>query len=216
MDDSLKGALASHFGLSSNWVENADLGQRAKTLIGNIKPGSALSTELAFYELMRLGNVEYADTAQDATVYAMDNIVRKYSKTDFKQYKKQGELYSAIAKEMTNPNSKFYMGDGGILDIYAMMYENDLFDTAMFGNNNTQRFLDTMAEVFKNTKMAEIGKYYGFSGDTDITKAEVVNMGNKKNPDFRLRVTIEDKKTNTTREEIYSADELIEGIKATF
>lgn len=216
VSDSLSGALASHFGLSSNWVENADLGQRAKTLVENIKPGDALSTELAFYELMRLGNVDYAKTAQDATVYAMDNIVRKYGKTDFKQYKKQGELYSAIAKEMTNPNSKFYMGDGGILDIYAMMYENDLFDTALFGNNNTQRFLDTMAEVFKNTKMSELGKYYGFSGDTDITKAKVVNVGTKKNPDFRLRVTIEDKKTNTEREETYTSDELIQGIKATF
>lgn len=209
------GSLTKHFGLSSNWVENTDLAKRANTILSNLKEGDALSTELTFYELMRLSS-NYETTAKDATAYAIENVAKYHQKdAEFKGVKNTTQLYSKIAQEMADPKSKYYIGaEGGVASLYAMMYETGSFSDK--DSKNTQRFLDTMGEVFLNTKMKEIGRYLGVEGTTDITKAEVVNEGTKKEPEFKLKVTIEDKKNNTTREEVYTAEELIAGIKASY
>ena len=206
MDKSLVGSLASHFGLSSNWVENTDMGARAKSIFSGIDLNDPLSTELGFYELMRLSTSDYEKTAKDATAFAIEQIGAKYGKTTFKDYKSTTSLNSAIAKSMLDSNSSFYVGNGGFLDIYNMLYRNDVI--------NEKQFLDVMADVFKNTKMNEIGAFLGYSGTTDITKAEVVK--DKATGLFKLEVTIKDAKTGELSKGTYTSEELANGIKASY
>lgn len=205
IDKQTVGGLASHFGLSSNWVDNQDMGERVKAILSGMDAKDPLSTELTFYELMRLGSANYGYTAKDATAYAISQIGAKYGKTEFKGKKTQKDLNTAVAQSMMDPNSRFYVGSGGFLDIYEMLYRNEVL--------SEKEFLDTMGEVFKNTKMKELGEYYGYKGATDITDAKIVKS---KDGTFKLEVTIKDTKTGEVMKDTYTSDELVQGIKATF
>lgn len=207
LDKSTIGALASHYGLSSNWVENQDMGARVTSILSTMDSKDPLSTELAFYELMRLSSSNYEDAAKDLTAYAMEGISRKYGKSQFYKKKQTSkEYWNAIANSMIDPNSQFYIGNGGFLDVYSMMYKNEIL--------TEKEFLDTMGEAFKNTKMKEMGKFLGYQGETDITDAKVVK--DKTTNTFKLEVTIKDAKTGEERKGTYTSDQLIDGIKANF
>ena len=205
IDKSLVGGLASHFGLSSNWVENQDMGARVQAILSGMNSNDPLSTELTFYELMRLGSTNYEDTAKDVTAYAIEQIGAKYGKTEFKGKKSTKDLNTAVAQSMMDPNSRFYVGSGGFLEIYEMLYRNEIL--------SEKAFLDTMGEAFKNTKMKELGNYYGYQGATDITDYRVVK---EKDGTFKLEVTIKDTKTGEVMKDTYTSDELVNGIKANF
>ena len=206
IDKSLVGGLASHFGLSSNWVENQDMGARVQSILSNLNDRDPLSTELTFYELMRLGSTNYEDTAKDATAYAIEQIGAKYGKTEFKGKKSRQALNTAVAQSMMDSNSRFYVGSGGFLEIYEMLYRNEIL--------SEKEFLDTMGEVFKNTKMKELGNYYGYQGATDITDYRIVK--DKETGTFKLEVTIKDTKTGEVLKDTYTSDQLVNGIKANF
>ena len=207
LDKSTTGALASHFGLSSNWVENQDMGARVNSILSTMKSSDPLSTELTFYELMRLSSSNYEDASKDLTAYAMEGISRKYGKSQFKKKHQTGQEYwSAIANSMIDPNSQFYIGNSGFLDVYSMMYKNEIL--------TEKEFLDTMGEAFKNTKMKEMGKFLGYQGETDIVDYNVVK--DKTTNTFKLEVTIRDTKTGEERKGTYTSDQLVNGIKANF
>lgn len=205
IDKTLVGGLASHFGLSSNWVENQNMGERVQSILSHMNTNDPLSTELSFYELMRLGSTNYEDTAKDATAFAIEQIGAKYGKTEFKGKKSTKDLNTAVAQSMMDPNSRFYVGSGGFLEIYEMLYRNEIL--------SEKAFLDTMGEAFKNTKMKELGNYFGYQGATDITEAKVVK---DKDGTFKLDVTIKDTKTGEVMKDTYTSDELVNGIKANF
>lgn len=207
LDKSTLGALASHYGLSSNWVENQDMGARVNSILSTMDSKDPLSTELTFYELMRLSSSNYEDASKDLTAFAMEGISRKYGKSQFKKKHQTGkEYWNAIANSMIDPNSQFYIGNGGFLDVYSMMYKNEIM--------TEKEFLDTMGEAFKNTKMKEMGKFLGYQGETDITDAKVVK--DKTTNTFKLEVTIKDTKTGEERKGTYTSDQLVNGIKANF
>ena len=154
---------------------------------------------------MRLGSTNYEDTAKDATAFAIEQIGAKYGKTEFKGKKSAQDLNTAVAKSMMDPNSRFYVGSGGFLEIYEMLYRNEIL--------SEKAFLDTMGEAFKNTKMKELGNYYGYQGATDITDYKVVK---EKDGTFKLEVTIKDTKTGEVMKDVYTSEELVNGIKANF
>ena len=87
--------------------------------------------------------------------------VRKQTLTKFYDYEEFQKRYISRNTGITAEN--FYER---IKMIHDMKLDNrDKFE---------KEFLDTMGEVFKNTKMKELGDYYGYKGATDITDTKII------------------------------------------
>ena len=214
-------ALQYRFGVSSNWVEGVTpVDEKVAQILSHSSKNSAITNELAYYELARLGQSTYGTDVSLLLDYAVGQIANQ---EEFKfgrkhQYKTPQEARAAIINELMNPFSKYYIGaEGGFASVYSMLYATGSF--ASNSKDNEKEFLQTMAKVFENTKMSELRNFYGDTVvplDQDITSANVKNTGSMFSPDWRLELTIKDEKTGETRKEIYTADQLFNGMKATY
>lgn len=214
VDRETEARLASRFGLSANWVEGAKDPTVKQEKLLSIDTGDALANELRMYELMRMSQSTYEIDAKGMLDYA---VARVGAKSEFdvgrkKKYKTPYEAYTAVGQELLDPNSKYYIGEeGNFFDVYTMLYKTGSLsdrDTA-----NTKLYLQAIARMFENTKRKELSSFYGenFSSPTDITKAEVKNVGSITKPDYRLVITIkEDGKTD--REYPLTAEQLASGV----